>query len=62
MKKDLHTNKQKNYIDFRSGVPELKLFPRKELSKLLNKYCMIYQIRISDMEVQLVYGFKSGNI
>ncbi|WP_227836305.1 GntR family transcriptional regulator [Clostridioides sp. ES-S-0001-02] len=30
----LHEYKQNNYIDFCSGIPELKLFPRKELSKL----------------------------
>ncbi|CCK99820.1 GntR family transcriptional regulator [Clostridioides difficile] len=52
--KDLHTNKQKNYIYFRSGVPELKLFPRKELSKLYKQ--ILYDLSDSDFR----YGSTAG--
>ncbi len=44
----------KNYIDFRSGVPELKLFPRKELSKLYKQ--ILYDLSDSDFR----YGSTAG--
>ncbi|KPI47861.1 GntR family transcriptional regulator [Clostridioides difficile] len=51
---NLHINKQKNCIDFRSGIPELKLFPRKEFSKLYKQ--ILYDLSDSDFR----YGSVAG--
>lgn len=54
IKDNLHEHKQKNYIDFCSGIPELKLFPRKELSKLYKQ--ILYDLSDSDFRYNSTAG------